>query len=179
MKQLGRTHKLSWKCKFCGKETDDYYMLNDHLWWKINLSEEEYKKMIAMHPLGGNGIKIFFDIKTPKEIEKKLRGFACLDCVKERIGRDFEITDFPMNIPVNLTNDFIYNEIYIKFTDEDGANFLKENRDALITFATTLSHLEGIYGNVCAREICENLQFGNTSAFDLGAKLFEYRKKHF
>ena len=45
---------MSWKCKFCGKETDDYYMLNNRIWWKINLSDEEYKKMLAIHPLGTN-----------------------------------------------------------------------------------------------------------------------------
>ena len=61
---------MSWKCKFCGKETDDYYMLNDHMWWKINLSDEEYKQMVIIHPQGNLGSNYLFDLKTPKELDE-------------------------------------------------------------------------------------------------------------
>lgn len=169
---------MSWKCKFCGKETDDYYMLNDHMWWKINLSDEEYKQMLTIHPLGDNGEYHVFDPKTPDEIQEKLDGCACLDCVRKRLGRDFEITDFPINLPINIKNDFIFNEVYPKFINKEGYDQLKENRDVIFQFASFVNMLENVRGNICMNEITGNLDIGKCSIFDFGTKLFEYRKKH-
>ena len=45
-------------------------MLNDHMWWKINLSDEEYKQMVIIHPQGNLGANYLFDLKTSKELDE-------------------------------------------------------------------------------------------------------------
>ena len=40
------------------------------MWWKINLSDEEYKQMVIIHPQGNLGANYLFDLKTPKELDE-------------------------------------------------------------------------------------------------------------
>lgn len=131
------------RCKFCGKEIHDHYMLNDHVWWRINLDDDDYRKMLVLFPDGNSGLRTFLHKEVPKEIKEKIGGFICLDCVRNRLGRDFILSDFPMNIPINLCNDYVFNEVYLKLLTEPETSVLKKiDRQALIDFDVLINQMD-------------------------------------
>ena len=146
-------------CKFCGKETEDYYMLRDHLWWKLNLTKEEYKEMLVRHPRGDCGYGAIFDLETPPEIAEKLGGYACLDCVRKGLGRELTADDFPIDVAPNLKCKEVFDNIYPKYLDEETMNLLRENKEIILKYLELCNKSENYLAKYCLIQASTTLRY--------------------